>query len=294
VTGRISFWLLQVLNGVSFGMLLFLLAAGLSVTMGLMRIVNLAHGSFYLLGAYLGVATIRATGSFLLALLVAAVAGALVGLVVHGLVTRASARGESRLTQELSQVLVTFGVIFVIGDVTQWAFGLSPYFVEPPAFLAGSVRLGEIVFPEYRLFVIVVGILIAVGLWLVLEKTRLGAIVRAGVEDAEMVRGLGIPTSVVAAAVFAFGAMLASAAGVLGGPLLGAYPGAEFLVLLLALVVVVVGGIGSLRGAFVGSLLVGLISSFGTVLVSQLALFLVFLPMAIILIVRPIGLFGRR
>jgi len=282
-----DFWIVQTLNGISLGMLLFLLAAGLSLVFGLMRIVNLAHGSFYLLGAYIGFTVIGRTGSFLIAVVVVPLGIAGLGLLMHRFLLRRFQGAE------LSQVLLTFGALFIFADVSLWYWGGYSQVLPKPAFLAGSLTIGTIVFPAYRIFVIVTGVVVALLSWLVLERTALGSMVRAGVDDEEMVRGLGINTPRLFTAVFALGAFLAALSGVIGGPFVGAYPGADFDVLLLALVVVIIGGLGSIGGAFVGSLLVGLIDTFGRALVPELAMFTIFAPMAIILALRPRGLFGR-
>ncbi len=282
-----TFWIIQTLNGISFGMLLFLLAAGLSLIFGLMKVLNLAHGSFYLLGGYLALTILRLTDSFLLAL----AGGALGVVVVAVLVERTVLRriyGE-----ELRQALLTFGFVFIIADQTLWIWGGNPQTLPKPAAFTRSVQLGDIVFPSYRLLVIAVGIVMGVGLWWLQEKTRLGAMIRAGVDDEEMARGIGVNTPLLFTAVFALGAFMAAFGGVMGSALLGVYPGADFEVLLLAFVVVIIGGLGSLKGAFVGGLLVGLIDNFGKALVPQLAYFTVFAPMAAILAIRPTGLFGR-
>jgi len=282
-----DFWIVQGLNGISFGMLLFLLAAGLSLVFGLMRIVNLTHGSFYLLGAYIGFTVIGRTGSFLMAVVVVPLAIAGLGLIMHRFLLRRFQGAE------LSQVLLTFGALFIFADVSLWYWGGYSHVLPKPALLAGSLTIGTIVFPVYRIFVIVTGVVIAVVFWLVLERTPLGSMVRAGVDDEEMVRGLGINTPRLFTAVFALGAFFAALSGIIGGPIVGAYPGADFEVLLLALVVVIIGGLGSIGGAFVGSLVVGLIDTFGRALVPELAMFTIFAPMAIILALRPRGLFGR-
>ena len=282
-----DFWIVQVLNGISLGMLLFLLAAGLSLVFGLMRIVNLTHGSFYLLGAYIGFTVIGRTGSFLLAAVVVPLVVGALGLLMHRFLLRRFQGAE------LAQVLLTFGGLFIFADLSLWYWGGYSHVLPKPAFLAGSLTIGAIVFPIYRLFVIATGVAVALIFWLVLERTRLGSTMRAGVDDEEMVRGLGINTPRLFTAVFALGAFLAALSGIVGGPLVGAYPGADFEVLLLALVVVIIGGLGSIGGAFVGSLVVGLIDTFGRALVPELAMFTIFAPMAIILALRPRGLFGR-
>ncbi len=282
-----TFWLIQAFNGVSLGMLLFLLAAGLSLIFGLMGIMNLAHGSFYVLGAYVAVSVVGATGSFLFGLAAATAAVAAVGSGLHrGLLHRFHGR-------ELAQVLLTFGVLFIVSDVTVWIWGGNPRSLPKPAFLRGSLQVGTLTFPTYRFLVIAVGLAVAAALWLFQERTPYGATVRAGVDDEEMARGVGIHTPRLFTGVFALGAFLAGLGGVIGGPFVGVYPGADFEILLLALVVVIIGGLGSLRGAFVASLLVGLLDNLGKALFPDLALFTIFAPMAVILAVRPTGLFGR-
>jgi len=283
----VTFWVIQTLNGVSFGMLLFLLAAGLSLIFGLIRVLNLAHGSFYLLGAYLGLTVLGLTNSFLLALAGAVVGVTLLGIVFERFIIR-RIYGD-----ELRQALLTFGFLFVLGDLSLWIWGGSPQTLAKPEAFAGSLRIGGLVFPTYRLLVIVVGAAVGAALWWLQEKTRLGAMIRAGVDDGEMARGMGINTSLLFTIVFALGAGLAAAGGVLGGVIVGVHPGIDLEVLLFAFVVVIIGGLGSLKGAFVGGLLVGLLDTFGKALFPELALFTVFAPMAIILAVRPTGLFGR-
>ena len=282
-----TFWIIQALNGVSFGMLLFLLAAGLSLIFGVLKVLNLAHGSFYILGAYLGLTVLRFTHSFLLALAAATVGVTALAVLVERTVLR-RIYGE-----ELRQALLTFGVLFIIADQALWIWGGNPQTLPKPEGFSASVRLGDIVFPSYRLLVIAVGIGMGAALWWLQEKTRVGAVIRAGVDDEEMARGIGVNTPLLFTVVFALGAFLAAFGGVMGGALLGVYPGADFEVLLLAFVVIIIGGLGSLKGAFVGGLLVGLIDNFGKAFFPELALFTVFAPMAAILAVRPTGLFGR-
>jgi len=283
-----TFWAIQTLNGVSFGMLLFLLAAGLSLIFGLMKILNLAHGSYYVLGAYVALSAIGATDSFL----VAAAAG-IATVVALGVVME---RGLLRRLphDELPQALLTFGFLLIVGDLSLAIWGGTPQTLPKPAIFETSVRVGPLVFPSYRLFVIGVGALVGIALWLLQERTRLGAMLRAAIDDADIARATGINVSVLSTGVFAFGAALAALGGIIGGPLLGVYPGADFEILLLAFVVVIVGGLGSLKGAFFGGLLVGLLDNFGKALFPQFALFTIFAPMAVILAVRPSGLFGAR
>lgn len=283
-----TFWSIQVLNSLSLAMLLFLLSAGLSIIFGLMRIINLAHGSFYLLGGYVALSVIAATENFWLGLLAAPIAVGLFSAVIH--------RGVLRRIEhnELAQVLVTFGLLLMISDLSIWIWGGLPRTLPRPEIFDGAFRVGTLVFPVYRVALTVAGLLSVVLIWLVLERTRIGAIVRAGVDDQEMVRGIGIDIGRVFTLVFASGAAMAAVAGVLGGGLLGVYPGADFDVVLLAFAVVVIGGLGSLKGAFVGSLLIGFIDTFGKALAPQYALFTIFVPMAIMLAIRPTGLFGRE
>jgi branched-chain amino acid transport system permease protein len=196
--------------------------------------------------------------------------------------------------EELPQALLTFGFLLITGDVALWIWGGTPQTLPRPDVFSMSVRVGPLVFPSYRLFVIAVGALIGVALWALQERTKLGAMIRAAIDDAEIARATGINVSLLSTAVFAVGAALAALGGIIGGPLLGVYPGADFEILLLAFVVVIVGGLGSLKGALFGGLLVGLLDNFGKALFPELALFTIFAPMAIILAVRPTGLFGAR
>jgi len=285
----VRFWVFQLLNGLSFGMLLFLLAAGLSLIFGLMRILNLAHGSYYLLGAYVALSTVQATNSLVLGALVGMATVVTLGVVMERLFLRRLPQHE-----ELPQALLTFGFLLVVGDVSLWIWGGTPQSLPKPEMLSASVRLGPLVFPSYRLFLIGFGAVVGTALWYLQERTRLGAMVRASVDDAEMAQGTGINVSVLSTAVFGFGAALAALGGILAGPVLGIYPGADFEVLLLAFVVVIIGGLGSLKGAFVGGVLVGCLDNFGKALFPELAYFTIFAPMAAILAVRPAGLFGTR
>ncbi|SDR63136.1 amino acid/amide ABC transporter membrane protein 1, HAAT family [Rhizobiales bacterium GAS113] len=282
-----TFWLIQILNGLSYGMVLFLLSSGLSVIFGLMRFINLAHGSFYLLGGYIGLTLIDATGSFLLALLAAPLAVGLLSIALQRFLLQRVQKNE------LAQVLLTFGVLLIVSDLALWIWGGLPQTLPRPAFLEGAIRLGPMMFPSYRLALIGAGIVVAILIWLFLERTRLGAIVRAGVDDEEMVRGIGIDIPKIFTGVFMVGAMLSALAGMLGGAMLGIYPGADFNAMLLAFAVVVIGGLGSLLGAFIGSLFIGLIDTFGKALAPDYAMFTVFVPMVIMLAIRPTGLFGR-
>ncbi|HWP58383.1 MAG TPA: branched-chain amino acid ABC transporter permease [Candidatus Acidoferrales bacterium] len=282
-----TFWIIQLFNGLSFAMLLFLLAAGLSVVFGVMKVINLAHGSFYLIGGYVALSVLSATGSFLLAAAAAVLAGASVAAVLQTAFLRRF------YDNELAQVLLTFGFLFIIADLCLVVWGGNPQALPKPALLAGSVVFGEIVIPVYRLFVTAVGLLFAGALWLLFEKTRWGAMARAAVDDPEMCRGLGVNVPVLCTSVFVAGAALAAFGGFMGGSFVGVYPGADFEILLYSFVVVIIGGLGSLPGAFVGSLIVGLLDNFGKALFPELSLFTIFAPMALLLAVKPTGLFGK-
>jgi branched-chain amino acid transport system permease protein len=278
---------LQLLNGITFGALLFLVASGFTLIFGLMRIVNLAQGSLYLLGGYIGLSTIRATGSFWLALLAGATAVGVIGLVIErGLL--GAVRGKP-----MSEILLTVGLSFIVADLALATWGGDPITLDAPPGLDGSTEVFGITYPVFRLAVLALGAIVAIGLWYLLERTRVGAMVRAGVDDREMAAALGIDVRAVFTGVFVLGALLAGLAGVVGGAYLSLFPGADAEILTYSLVVVVLGGLGSLRGAVVGALLVGLIYTFGQSLVPDLAYFVLFAPMALILIVRPQGLFGR-
>jgi branched-chain amino acid transport system permease protein len=282
-------WALQALNGISLGALLFLLASGFTLIFGLARVVNMAHGAFYLLGGYFGLTILRLTGSFWLALL----AGGVGIIVVNYFIERYLLRGIGE--NHLAQVLLTVGLVYVIADIALSIWGGDSLGIPPPAFARGPIDLpGGIVYPRYRFLLIVFGVFIGILLWLLYKKTQIGAIVRAGVDDREMVNAMGINIDRLFALVFALAAFLAGMSGVAGGAFLALYPGAEWEILVLALVVVIVGGLGSLEGAMVGSLIVGLVDAYGRWLLPQFSHFVVFAPMAVLLLLRPRGLFGRE
>lgn len=284
-----SFFLTQILNGLVYGMLLALLSAGLSLIFGLMRVVNLAHGSFYMLGAFVGLSLQRATGSFWVALAGAPLIVGALGIAFELLlIRRVYQRGP------LDQVLLTFGFTFVAVDVVQSVWGTQIRQLPPPAELAGSISLLGAAFPVYRLFVILLGASVAVLLWLLLTTTRLGTMVRASVDNRTTAESLGIDTALLFAVVFAASVGLAAFAGVAAGPFLGAYPGMDAEIIIPCFIVVVCGGMGSVRGAFVSSLLLGQIETFGRAYFPALAMFLIFGVMIVLLLVRPQGLFGVR
>lgn len=284
---KLDFVLVQTLNGLSFGALLFLLASGFTLIFGLLRIVNLAHGALYLSGGYAALVTVTATGSFPLALLAAGLVVGMVGLLVERTLLR-RVRGR-----ELPEVLLTIGVAFVLADLCLALFGGEPKRVAAPPLLSGSLEIGGLAYPRFRIFVVLVALAIGLGLYLLHSRTRLGAIIRAGVDDRETAAVLGIDVDRVFAGMFVAGSVLAGVAGGIGGALLTVLPGADTEILLFALVVVIIGGLGSIRGAAVGSVLVGLVDAFSKAWIPDLSYFTVFAPMALVLVFRPSGLFGR-
>lgn len=283
-----QFWLIQSFNGISYGALLFLLASGLTLIFGVMRIVNLSHGAYFLLGGYVALSVIGTTGSWVLAVPVAALLVAMVGLIMERVFLRPLG------FDPLRQVLLTVGFAFLFQQAALDIWGGDSLDITPPDLLRGSVVIGGIYFPVYRLFMIGMAVALGAILWLVMEKTRAGAMIRAAVDDSEMARGVGIDTSRVSMFIFALGAFLAALAGVVGGGFLGIYPGLDFEILPVAFAVVIIGGMGSLTGAAVGSLIVGLADNFGKALFPEVAYFTLYAPMVLILAVKPTGLFGRE
>jgi len=279
---------LQVLNGLSFGALLFVLASGFTLIFGLMGIVNLAHGAFYLLGGNIAITVAVATGSFVLAIVAAVVITGFIGLVSERFLLR-PIRGN-----EMLEVLVTVGLMFVLADISLAVFGGNPRSLQVPSFLSGPITMGALVYPKYRLVLVALALVIGVGLYLMQRFSRVGAIIRAGVDDRETVGLIGINISRVFMWLFVFGACLAALSGVAAAGILTMTPGADTNILLYALVVVIVGGLGSIEGAAVGSIVIGVIDSFSRIWIPEFSYFAVFAPMAIILMVRPRGLLGRR
>jgi branched-chain amino acid transport system permease protein len=283
-----NLWLLLAVNSVTLGGLLFLLSAGFSLIFGLMKIPNLTHGSFFMLGAYFAVSLIQWGADFW----TAAIGGGLLVAVFGGLVERLLLR---RLAgAELPQVLVTLGLSFMVADVCLMVWTGDPIRIDTPRALQGATRVAGLAFPTYRLAVSLIAVVFAAALWALLERTRLGAMIRAGVDDPAMARVVGIRVSRLFTIVFCLGAWLAGFAGVIGGPILSVYPGLDQEMLPLALVVVILGGSGSLLGSLVGSFVVGFLYNFGQAMFPELAYVVLFLPMLIVLVVRPQGLFGRQ
>jgi len=283
-----QFWIIQTLNSLALGGLLFLLAAGFSLIFGLMRIPNLTHGALFMLGAFVGVTVLRIVPNLWLAALLGGLAVALFGGLLERLILRRLAGNA------LGQVLVTLGVSFIIADFCLIAWGGDPIPLAAPASLQRPLILGSVAFPLYRLVVLGIAIAVALGLHALMEWTRLGAMIRAGVDDMPMARAVGIPVSRLFSFVFCLGAALAGAGGVIAGPIMSAYPGLDTDMLPLALIVVILGGVGSLLGAFVGSFIIAVIYTFGSVLLPDLAYVILFLPMIAVIAYRPRGLFGRQ
>ena len=343
-----QFWIVQAFNGVSYGALLFLVGSGLSLIFGVMRIVNLSHGAYFLWGGYIALSVIAATGSWALSLPLAALAVAAIGIAMERLFLRSEgfehvrngviAAGigilvalaitahwgqfiGSRPTQlalltvaggviayllfsrvavvpiendVLRQVLLTVGFAFLFQQGALDIWGGNNMDITPAATLNTSVVISTVYFPLYRVFMIGMAVAIGIVLWLVMEKTRMGAAVRATVDDAQMARGVGIDTNRISMFIFALGAFLAALGGVIGGAFLGIYPGLDFEMLPLAFAVVIIGGMGSLGGAAIGALAVGLADNFGKALFPEVSYFTLYAPMVLILAVKPTGLFGRE
>src|SRR5215813_2227911 len=276
-----SLWLTLAVNSIALGGLLFLLSSGFSLIFGLMRIPNLMHGSFFMLGAYLGVTLLARGYNFWLAALASTAALALIGGLIERFLLRRLA-GDP-----LPQVLLTLGGAFIVADLCLMLWTGDPWQPGTPDHLRGVVELAGLYFPLFRL------VIVAIALWLLVDWTRLGAKIRAGVDDAPIARVVGIKVSQLFTLVFALGAALAAFGGVMGAPYLSVYPGLDFEMLPLALIVVILGGVGSLLGALVGSFIIGFLYNFGTALLPDLAYVILFLPMVLILVLRPQGLFGK-
>ena len=282
-----SLWLLLAVNSITLGGLLFLLSAGFSLIFGLMRIPNLTHGSFFMLGAYLATSLIARGLDFWTAAILSGLGVALFGGIVERFVLR-------RLPgAELAQVLVTLGLSFMVADLCLMVWTGDPIRIATPPALRGATSALGLSFPTYRLAISLIAVVFAVALWALLDRTRLGAMIRAGVDDPAMARVCGIRVSKLFTIVFCLGAWLAGFAGVIGGPILSVYPGLDGEMLPLALVVVILGGSGNLLGSFVGSFIVGFLYNFGQAMFPELAYVVLFLPMLVVLVVRPQGLFGR-
>ena len=281
--------LLHLINGVAFAMLLFLLASGLSVMLGLMGIINLAHGALFMIGAFIGWSVlVQWKLNFGLAVLSSGLGAGIIGLVLERVFLRRLYK------QPNEQVLLTLGFIYIFTNLTIWIWGPRPRIPFTAPFLSVSISIGGLSYPLSRFLIILVGIVLAVGLWWLQDKTRAGAIIRAGMDNKEMTTGLGINLDLVSTLVFFVTAFIAGVAGIIGASVLGANTTNIFDILLLALVVVIIGGVGSIQGTLVGSMMIGLIDNFGKAMFPQFALFTIYLAMVIVLVIRPTGLLGRR
>jgi branched-chain amino acid transport system permease protein len=281
------YWIIQTLNSLALGGLLFMLSAGFSLIFGLMRVPNMAHGALFALGAYLGYAVLAQGFPFAVAAIVAAIGVGVVGAIIERTVLRALAGNE------LGQVLATLGIAFILADFCLVGWGGDPLQVAPPDQFSGSLRVAGAAFPKYRLAMLALSLLVAALLWLAMDRTRLGAMIRAGVDDRDMARALGIRVSMLFTLVFCAGSALVGFAGFVGAPILSIYPGLDMDMLPLALIVVILGGVGSLAGAFAGSFVTGFVYTFGQAFAADLAYVVLFLPMVAILVLRPKGLLGR-
>ena len=284
-----EFWLTQFLNGLQLSMLLFLLSIGLTIIFGLMHFVNLAHGALYMLGAYTGVSIAAATGSFWLAMIVAPLAVTAFGVLLYVLIIQ-----RMRRAGHMNQVLVTFGLIFIIVDMVRIVWGDIALGIDQPAALTGPTSILGISYPAYRLFVICVGLVVMAVLGFVLARTQIGAMIRSGVENDDMAACLGIDVEKLFFVIFCVGCALAGLAGVIAAPVFSATPAMATDILIPVLIVVVIGGLGSLKGAILGSLIVGFIQTFGAVITPGIASILIYLLLAAVLIVRPAGILPAR
>ncbi|HEX7747831.1 MAG TPA: branched-chain amino acid ABC transporter permease [Bordetella sp.] len=299
----LALFIMQCLNGLQLGVLLFLMAAGLTLVFGIMNFVNLAHGSLYMMGAFIAASVYNHTGSFGLAALALVPAMLAIGLAVEYVALR---RLYDR--DHLDQVLATFGLILFFNELARMIWGASPYYMEVPDWLSGTIDLFGITYPAYRFLIIVVGLAVAGGCYLLIHKTRLGMLIRAGATHRQMVGALGVNIVLLNSLLFGLGAILAGLAGLMAGPILSVQPGMGEPILILTMVVIVIGGIGSVRGAFLAALIVGVVDTLGRTLLPALlrslldrstadtagpalASMLIYLVMAVVLAVRPQGLF---
>jgi len=278
----------DLVNGIAFGSLLFILASGFSLALGVIRVINIAHGAFYMLAAFLAITIQQKTGSLMLGVAASSVLLMLIGGVLQRTLLQRFHR------KDLPQVLATYGLLLIIVESCRQIWGGYPQIARTPELFAGTFRVAGSIVPQYRAFLILIALLIALILWYVIERTSLGALVRAAVDDEEMARSMGVNVERLFMVLFASAGFLAGISGALGAPILGAFLGVEFQVLPLVLVVVVLGGLGSIPGALVGALLVGVIDTIGKVNFPELSYFVLFAPMVLMLSFRPKGLFGRQ
>jgi branched-chain amino acid transport system permease protein len=276
------------LNGVSYAFILFLLAAGFSLTFGVMGVLNMAHGSLYMVGAYIGMTVVQSMNSFILAIVIAAIGVAIIGLLIERLFLK---RLYKRIPE---QAVLTIGLSYAFANIVLWVWGPFAKIGQTPSGLNGSISVGDLSFPVYRIFIVGIGVIVLAVLWWLQDKTRIGAIIRAGMDNKDMTISLGINYTIVSTMVFTFGAMLGGIAGILGSPIIGAYSTMGDNLLLLAFIVVVVGGTGYVQGTMLGALIIGLMSTFGNAYFSSISLFTVYLIFIIMLLIRPNGILGRK
>ncbi len=278
----------DIINGIAFGGLLFILASGFSLALGVIRVINIAHGAFYILAVYLGITIAERAGGFAAAIIVDSLAVMALAAVLHRVLLK-----RFHLAP-LPQVLSMYGVTLIIVQAVRLIWGGYPEVMPTPPGLDGTLHVLGTIVPVYRAFLIVVAVVLAISLWLLIDRTRIGALVRASVDDEEIARSIGINIERLSMMLFGFAGFLVGLGGALGAPLLGGYQGAEFEILTLTLVVVVLGGVGSIAGAFVGSLFVGVLWHLGTAAFAQYSYFVLFAPMILVLSLRPTGLLGKK
>lgn len=280
--------LMMVTNGFTMAALLFIMGIGLSLSFGLLRVVNLSHGAFYLVGSYIGLTIVKSTGSWLLALLAAGVGIAILAFFVEFFLLR-KARGKPTI-----ETLVSLAVAVIISDLVIVIWGGNPKSIAIPSAFSGFISMFDVIIPKYNIFVVVFACFIGLAMWLVLQKTKIGMIIRAGVDNPDITETLGINIKLIFTLVFVVAGFMAGIAGVIGGTFNMVAPGEDWRILTYTLLIVIIGGMGSFKGTVVGAIIIGLIYSFGSVYVSQFSLFLMFAPVALILVIRPRGLFGRK
>ncbi len=284
---RMELIIINLLNGISFGMILFILAMGLSITLGVMGILNLAHGALFMIGGFIGVSIIRSGGNFWLATILGSLGAGVLGFLIERLFL-------ARLYKQLdNQVLLTLGLIYIFGNIVLWIFGGRVQLFDPPAILSWKISIGNYAFPFYRMFLICIGAILFIIIWWLIEKTRIGAIVRAGMDNKEMAMGLGINYSLTCSIVFTLGSFIGGFAGCMAIPFIGVVHSMSLEILLYALIVVVVGGPGSVFGTLLGGILIGIIDAFGKAFFTDLAMFTLYLVLIITLLLKPTGLWGR-
>lgn len=279
---------INLLNGISFGMILFLLAMGLSITLGVMGILNLTHGALFMVGGFVGLTVATHGGNFWLAVIAGGVVSGIIGLIIESAFFR-------RLYKQMDdQVLLTLGLVYILGNIVLWIYGGSPNIINIPASMAYRIPIGDFAFPLYRVVIIGIGLVIFAVSWWLIEKTRLGAIIRSGMDNREMTMALGMNYALTSSGVFTLGAFIGGVAGFLATPILGVVFSMSMDILLYAMIVVVVGGSGSVIGTLIGALVIGVVDAFGKVWFPQFAMFTIYIVLIIMLLVRPNGLLGRK